>query len=159
MNSENIDSTVLRRGVLLAIDRDGAKSLFGARGDDALRDFISRLATESSIWSEQSAVDCQGNWQIIDQCLGQMENGAQLQQCLLGGRPMYQGSEMTVTLIRPDLVPHLASGLDGVDDEALRKSLPADQDFADMYATFQHLRDLYRSAAGQRLSIVFAVEH
>ena len=145
--------------VLISVDRDGAKSLFAARGDDALRDFVSNLVVEPSIWSEGSAVDCQGHWRVIDQCLGEVKGDGQLQQCLLGGRPMYQGSELTVILVRPDLVPHLAGELDKVEDEAFRALVPADANCADVHATFLQLRELYRSAAERRHAIVFAVEN
>ena len=159
MNAENVDPSVLKRGVLFALDRDGAKDLFGARGDDALREFVSRLASNASIWSEKLAVDCGEKWQVIDRCLGEMKSEAQLDQCILGGRPMFQGTEMAVILVRPDLVPHLASGLEGVSADALHGALPADQDFADVHATFLQIRQLYRSASEQRAAIVFAVEH
>ncbi len=159
MSSENIDPTVLKRGVLFAVDRDRAKSLFAARGDDALRDCIRDFAAAESIWSENSAIDCEGNWQAIDASLSAMEGKAQLDHCLLGGRPMYQGSEMTVTLVRPDLVPHLANLLAEVEDDALRESLPADVDFADLQATFVKIRELYRFAVEHRAAVVFAVEH
>lgn len=159
MNSDNIGPTVLKQGILMAIDRDGAKSLFGARGDNALRDFLIERVADEAIWKEKSAISFQGHWRAIAACLNQIDGNAQLDQCILGGRPMYHGAEMTVTLVRPDLVPHLADGLAVVADNAFSAQLPASQDREAVWATFLQMKQLFQSAAEDRHAIVFAVEY
>ena len=105
----------LAGGFLIILGREDAKALFGCRTDEATREFVVHLlANESTV---SLALD--GQWRPLARFFGdgsdKVTAGEPPLVWCFGGRSMYRGTETIISLVRPDMVGHLATALDGVD--------------------------------------------
>ncbi len=122
---------LLSQGVLLALSREEAKQLFAAREPIALRQFLgARLSDRPPVLEEAEAdtsfAICDDQWQQIQRVLAQSEVADDsmqpaLRQCLTGGRILCDSEDLTVWLVRPDMVPHVAHALQSLDAEVVSK--------------------------------------
>ena len=91
----------LEDGVLIVLPRDEAKAFFGHRQDDARLQFIGELMANDSI----PKLSCNSKWQAVHDLLAGIElESSVLGQAILGGRPLHQGDDYHVCLVRPDVV-------------------------------------------------------
>ena len=105
----------LAEGALVALDRDRAKQLFGARGSDALKAFLAELVESEPPGQDGRIVCCRGMarplQEVLDTCPSVDDDSRPaLQQAIWGGRPLSDEPDLQVRLVRPDLVPHVAEG-------------------------------------------------
>ena len=136
------------QGWLYVVLREDAKTLFRAKTDEQLDAFVEELHQRAA--GTPTICDCGHDWQKMHDSLLALDPGGPLPFCLLGGRPLYQGSERQVVLVRPDLVGHVAAKLAEItSDEAIVTRL-GEQIHA--------LTDLYTHAADQQAAVVFATE-
>lgn len=169
--SESVESK-LNNGVLLTLGRDDAKSVFAAREDELLKaTLVSILSTIES----QCLADCQSQWPTLHRMFtgGSLEPDAgelPLNQCILGGRPLYQGPELTVVVVRPDMVPHIFDALKQLAVPDLEVRLAQAQAATDdrlvqaaeiesIAKIVDSVRDVYEFAASHRQAVVFCARH
>ena len=162
-------SETLTGGVLFVLARDDAKTFFGLKDDELLISYISDLLDSKE---DLPRVTLDGTWETIHRCLSDgtlNPNGgkAPLNHCLLGGRQMYQGSDRVVSLVRPDVVPHVAIELAGIEKCWLRDRYestssasgndPFDMEtFEQAFAKVEAIHTLYMMAAEEGGAVVFA---
>ena len=83
---------------------------------------------------------------------------------------MYQGDEMSVILVRPDMVPHISEALQELTLEELQDRLKQAQSATDdrsvqdaqidvLTPIFESVRAVYELAASQRQAVLFCVRH
>ena len=95
----------LEDGLLIVLPRDEAKAFFGHRENQARLDFINEMIAKE----ETKTLGLSGNWQALHDAMTAVELAdSVLAQCLLGGRPMHQGDDYHVCLVRPDVVGFIA---------------------------------------------------
>lgn len=161
------------RGVHFALTRDEAKRLFAAKTDDALREFLEDLEESSDVWDEGRAQESDKAWDAIHRSLsdGTLEPASgepPLNQCVLGGRELHRGDGCLVTLVRPDMVPHVAQALAGITREDLRARYDriepgsydgslGDEDFEYTWGWFEKVRSFYQRAAAGGHCVIFTV--
>ncbi len=88
-------------GYLIVLPRAEAKAFFGHRQDDARLEYIQELLENDEI----PRMSCGGKWQAIHDALESSTiDESMLGQAILGGRPLHQGDDHHVCLVRPDIV-------------------------------------------------------
>ncbi len=157
----------LAEGALVALDRDRAKQLFGARGSDALKAFLAELVESEPPGQDGRIVCCRGMarplQEVLDTCPSVDDDSRPaLQQAIWGGRPLSDEPDLQVRLVRPDLVPHVAEALANLNIDAVVEHLPTDalqgegRDRA--RRVLGQLRRLYADAARERWAVaLFAI--
>lgn len=169
--SESVPSQ-LHRGLLLALGRDEAKSVFSSRQDEQLATALAEILAQTD---SQCRADLKGQWSTLHRIFtgGSIDadgGDLPLRQCILGGRPMYQGDEMSVILVRPDMVPHISEALQELTLEELQDRLKQAQSATDdrsvqdaqidvLTPIFESVRAVYELAASQRQAVLFCVRH
>jgi hypothetical protein len=162
-------SETLTGGVLFVLSRDDAKTFFGLKDDELLIGFISELLETKD---EMPRVATEGVWETLHRCLSDgtlnpTGGKAPLNHCILGGRQMYQGADRIVALVRPDVVPHVAIEMAGVEKCWLRSryestSAAAGNDpfdvekFEEAFEKIEAIHTLYMMAAEEGGAVVFA---
>lgn len=92
-------------GFLMLLDRQRAKELFGCREDQPRLEWLAQLQADGAT----PQVDCRGQWQALHDAFSAVEiEDSVLSQCILGGRPLHQGDDYHVCLVRPDVVRAVA---------------------------------------------------
>ncbi len=166
---EHDEPISLGQGVLLALTRDDSKALFACRTDEALLEFLQDRFNDSDWRKEGRLASCDGVWRTLHACLtcDSVEAEANrvdqaIGQCLLGGRKLYRGDDHIVALIRPDMVPHIASALAEMTQEELRGRLersetsPNERALASSWKVVERLREFYALAANAGNAVVFS---
>lgn len=132
-------------GVLIVLPRNEAKTFFAYRDDTARLEFIEELLQNDTI----SKFGCDGQWNAIHDTLsGIALEDSVLGQAILGGRPLHQGDDYHVCLVRPDVVGYLCEQAKQVDVS----------DLADLAEAVRGVFEIYRTAAELRAAMVFAVK-
>jgi len=91
----------LEDGYLIVLPRAEAKAFFGHRQDDARLNYIQELLANDEI----PRTNCGGKWQAIHNAMnGTTIDESMLGQAILGGRPLHQGDDHHVCMVRPDIV-------------------------------------------------------
>ena len=136
----------LKPGVLIVLERDDAKTFFGQREDAPRLKYLEDLLSRSGVvWTSLN-----GNWQATHDALCGIEvDESFLDQCLLGGRPLHQGDDYHVVLVRPDVVAFIAGQLSQIDESKLVPEVVQD---------VKAVSETYRTAAERRAAVVFAAE-
>ena len=151
-------------GLLLIIERDQAKQLFGAKGDEPLMEFLSSFVADES--NATNILDLQQRWRNLHSafCGGDDSTEAgspPLNQCILGGRPLSSDDEkMIVRLVRPDVIQHIANASNEFDIEASKGHYESENSDADWEAGRSLLENVlqhFRTAAEKRAAVVFFV--
>ena len=133
----------LENGYLIVLPRDDAKQFFGLREDHARLDFVKELLTKD----ETESLSLHGKWQELHNALeGVPMEDSVLAQCILGGRPMHQGNDHHVCLVRPDVVGFIAQQ---------GAQLEKPQVGADLWESSHAIMGLYKAAAGIGAAMVF----
>ena len=124
-------------GYLIVLPRDEAKAFFGNREDKARLTFLQELLANENV--QRLCLD--GKWQTYHDTLAAIDiPDSMLAQCLLGGRPMYGGSEYQVFLVRPDIVGFIAQQGSSIDETSVSSDLRQDiQSIIKLYATAAEL--------------------
>lgn len=136
----------LQEGVLIALERDDAKAFFGQREDQARLAFVAELLSRGDV----TAKSLHGKWSALHDALAAIElEQSFLEQCILGGRPLHQGEDHHVMLVRPDVVGFIAEQLAQIEMSSLSGDLAADMEV--VVQTYQH-------AAQQNAAVVFVAE-
>lgn len=162
-------SETITGGVLFVLSRENAKTFFGLKADELLVGYISDLLDSND---DVPRVTLDGTWETLHRCfsdgtLNPVGGTAPMNHCLLGGRQMYEGSDRVISLVRPDVVPHVAIELAGVEKSWLRERYestsadagndPFDTDkFEEAYAKVEAIHTLYMVAAEEGGAVVFA---
>ena len=104
----------LEDGLVIVLPRDEAKAFFGFREDGPRLQFIQELVQNDAI----PKASCDGQWQAIHDYLSQLEvDQSFLGQVILGGRPLHQGDDYHVCLVRPDVVGFIQQQLQSLNFE------------------------------------------
>lgn len=102
----------LEDGYLIVLERDNAKAFFAHREDEPRLEFVNELLGNADV----PKTSLQGKWQSLHDALAAVEiDDSVLAQCVLGGRPMHQGDDYHVCLVRPDVVQFIAEQSKSVD--------------------------------------------
>ena len=158
----------LTGGVLFFLSREHAKTFFALKDDQQLVEFMRELIDSDT---DVPRVATAGYWETLHRCLsdGTLDpNGGKppLNHCVLGGRQMYDGNDRVVSLVRPDIVPQVATALSEVNEGWFRDRFestaaaagndPFDQETcADAYDLIESMRRLFEIAAEQNGAVVF----
>ncbi|MEM7315018.1 MAG: DUF1877 family protein [Planctomycetota bacterium] len=158
----------LSGGYLFELVRDNAKEFFGLRGDEPVRDYVVNLSQAENV----NKLKLDSHWETLARLFsnGTLDPSAgepPLQWCFLGGRPMFQGDQSSVMLVRPDMVRHVAEALADADTCWLKsrvEKLTATADGPieitdDVASMLPQLRDFYNQSAEAGSAVVFAVDH
>ena len=81
--------------------------------------FNELLANEST-----QSLNCEGKWQELHDALAAApiaDSG--LEQCVLGGRPLYRGDDHHVCMVRPDVVRHIVEQGAQLDESKVKAEL------------------------------------
>ena len=135
-------------GWLYVVSRDDAKVLFRSKTDEELDAFIADL--HSRVGESDHACNCGTQWPAVSRFLADLVPNSPLEQCFLGGRPLYQGDARHVVLTRPDVVPQIATLLKELDDDTINASPDVD--------LVQSLRTIYDIAAQERSAALFVTQ-
>jgi len=161
------------RGIHLAIDRDEAKRVFGFRDENDRLQFLHEELEEKLLGTPRGC-ETDKAWEAIHDCLtidpGDPADGAPpLEQTVLGGRPLYGGEDHYLLLVRPDLVPIIAAGLESIDRVELRRRYDSlatgadegkhgEEHFEYVWSRFERLREFYRRAAAEGHAVLFSAD-
>jgi len=132
-------------GRLYIVVRDDAKNLFRAKTNEQLDAVVDDL--QQRTLGTPAVGQCGTEWQQAHDQLLALDTDGPLASCLLGGRPLYQGPERQVILVRPDLVPHIASKLSEINAD--------DMQGTPLSTLLPTLTDLYSRAAEQQAAVIF----
>lgn len=136
----------LEDGYLLVLPRDEAKQFFGHREDQARLDFVNDLLTNV----ETNSLCLDGTWQALHTALaGVPIDDSVLAQCILGGRPLHQGEDHHVCLVRPDVVGFIAQ-----QGEQLEQTLVG----PDLWEKTKATINLYKAASENGAAMVFVAK-
>ena len=130
--------------VLAELPRDQAKSFFTTKGDEAVLAFVQELLKNN----ETNVLSVGNAWKELALSFGDQPPMA---WCFTAGRAMYGGSDYAISLIRPDMVAHIATYL-------------ADTEFSKLAAEthfelLQGMRTHFETAAKAGSAMIFAVEN
>lgn len=126
----------LAEGCLVVLPRDEAKQFFGHRQDEPRLEFIHELLGNDGI----QRCGCNSQWQAIHDALSGVElANSVLGQAILGGRPLHQGDDYHVLLVRPDVVAFIAQQLNDVDLSELGELADLARE---IHATYQAAADV-----------------
>lgn len=136
----------LEDGYLVILPRDQAKLFFGKRDDQERLQFLNEwLASGAS-----SKYGCEGQWQALHEVFSNVNiENSFLTQCILGGRPMHQGDDYHVCLVRPDVVRFIADQGEQID---------ATQIEAAIFEQVRAVLGFYRAAAELTGAVVFVAK-
>jgi len=133
--------------VHIALDRDQAKELFRQKEDAAVSAFVENLLATEPLPAGVN-IRPAPQWQEIHRLLTGGDNAGDgeypLNHAIRGGRPLHQGDEYIIALIRPDMPPHIAAALKEFDGGDLATELAS-------LATF------FEEAAAARQAVLFFV--
>ena len=162
----------MQAGTLFSLTRDEAKGLFAAAKSSQLVPFIYGLRAPADVRSADRLLDTGGWWIILQKCFtmggNEAVSAAILRQSFAGGRVLHRHEDQVVSLLRPDMVPHVAKALAEFSDDDLlaafgRLELEAgsgetrsDADFQAVARLLAATREFYGRAAEQGSSILFA---
>lgn len=136
----------LEDGYLIVLPRDEAKQFFGQREDQARLDFVNELFSKE----DTKSLCLNGNWLALHTALeGAPIADSVLAQCLLGGRPLHQGDDHHVCLVRPDVVGFIAQ-------QGARLEEP--HVGTELWETSQATIGLYKEAAEIGAAMVFVAK-
>ncbi len=137
----------LEDGYLFVLERDAAKTFFGHRDDQTRLDFIQELLGQDEVVKQSLT----GQWQAVHDALAAVEiEDSVLSQCVLGGRPMHQGDDYSVCLVRPDVVQFIA------DQSKQLASAGLPENVVDLATS---TGEIYQEAANRRGAVVFVAKH
>lgn len=95
----------LKNGMLLVLPRSEARTFFSHKDDATRLEFINELIAKPSV----PRLDCEGKWQELHDQLAKIPlESSMLDQAILGGRPVHQGDDYHICLVRPDVVGFIA---------------------------------------------------
>lgn len=157
-------------GLLVVLHRDRAKEVFGSRDPSRLMQVLEDIVSSAG---DSDVVSCDGHWKILHRVLGDgslTPDGGDLplNQCVLGGRPLDAGDAMTVRLVRPDMVVHIATALaqlTSTDLESRFETAVAAADSAEeanleiVTLLVDRLRSIFEAAARDRAAVAFCARH
>ncbi len=160
----------LAEGVLVTLDREGAKDLFAAGDPAVMRQFVDdqiQRAERSDGDGETSCdfVSCQTHWSTLDQAFQQSASADEAAPSALSqwrgqGRLLCDVTGLRLALVRPDMVPHVAAELADFSTTELLSRL-ADQPplLAEaIVEVFGRIQDFYVRAAANHVSVLFAAD-
>jgi hypothetical protein len=161
----SIPPDALAQGVLLALDRDRARMLFGAREPLSLQETVCELVTCESLWEERDALALEGRGPAIQRVLdavplSDLDTRPLLAQTLTGGRPLADQDPWHVFVVRPDVVPQVADALAKIDVADLQRTVTAGNSEAGGARTIALLAEIlefYRRAAERRSAVAYCV--
>ncbi|MFM8251711.1 MAG: DUF1877 family protein [Planctomycetota bacterium] len=158
-------------GFHILLNREDSKKLFAQREPVAIRDFAAELTKSSDYRKQGRLLELGETWSTLHRCLtdGTLDPAGgdpPLNHCFLGGRMLYQGEGMFVTLVRPDMTPYVAEALAEVKHEHLLKNYDlidandygrplSPKDFEKAWVVFQQIRDFYDFAARDLSAMLF----
>ena len=109
----------LEDGYLVVLSRDQAKVFFGQREDQPRLAFLQELLASS----DTCRLCLDGRWQALHDALSALAiEDSLLSQCILGGRPLHQGNDYHVCLVRPDVVRFIADQAHQIDESSVEAS-------------------------------------
>lgn len=134
--------TPWREGLLLRLDREAAKQVFAQKQPDALVELLITCVQQAPA-DQRCSLD--GRWQQLHATLTTPPRAEVLAHGLLGGRPLPAPDGWRIHLIRPDLIPHLATALTEL----------APPDTGDDQQTLERVREFYTQTAEAGAAALF----
>ena len=140
---------------LLALERDDAKNLFAAKGNEALSSYLDQFISQPS--NPDAKLELGQHWRDLNHVLSDQGSNDELSArslALLNGRALFQGDERIVNLVRPDVVRHVAGALAqfSVNDA---KSEADDVDIESIWPIVEKVTKFYEAAAERGAAVVF----
>lgn len=148
------------QGLLMVFDRDRSKLLFGAKDPDSLLAVLDGVRSDRQLWKDGLIISCRKLADALQQALSECDVPDEslrpaLEQTFLGGRSLADGPPLVVSLVRPDIVPHVYAALKRVPSAAVKAKLPEAVAGA-AYELFLSTRAVYEIAAEERSAVVYA---
>ena len=162
------------RGYHIALAREHAKTLFGLKDDQSLRQFLDELRVRPDMKKSGRVLDTGILWDPIHRCLTEGEldptgGDFPLNHAVLGGKQLLKGTDHTAVLIRPDMTRFIADGLAELEEDHVRKKFfalgsgsykqPIDEKhFMEMWLMLQNLKVFFEAAAENMEAVVFTAK-
>ncbi len=164
-----------RLGVHFALTAQEVAKLRKLGSDQARLEYLQSTIEEKYLDGDQEfAAESDKSWDAMHRTLsdGHLKAGGgtyPLNHAVLGGEPLYGGSDYAMSLKTPAQVRDIAAALDQLTRSQFRKRYasidkktyrgePGAEDFAYTWEWFQNVRDLYLRAAAKRRFVLFTVD-
>lgn len=136
-------------GTLYALDRDAAKLIFGCKDDASLQQAVDDVNRRGDAEQRLVVRDYEPLAKAYEAVAESREQSG-LNFVLLGGRPLHEGPERLMRLVRPDIVPPLAAELKQLD-------VDAEDAFGEETLRSEHqaMCEFYEGAARNQCAVLF----
>lgn len=162
------------QGFHIALAREHAKTLFGLKDDDNLRQFLEDLRKRPDVKKSGRLLEAGTLWDPIHRCLtdGTLDPAAgdfPLNTAVLGGKQLHRGNDYTAVLIRPDMTQFIADALAELDEDETRKKFQAlrgsgyegpidEKHFIELWLMLRNLGVFFEAAAANLEAVVFTAK-
>jgi len=162
---------VVGPGYHIALTREHAKTLFGLKDDEGLRQFLDELRRRPDMQKSGRVLETGALWDPLHRCLadGELDPAAgdfPLNHAVLGGKQLHHGADYTAVLVRPDMTRFIADALGELEEEELRKKFFGlkpesyrgrldEKHFMELWLMLQNLRVFFEAAADNLEAVVF----
>jgi Domain of unknown function (DUF1877) len=162
---------VVGQGCLIALTREHAKRVFAQQDDGTLRKLLDELRSSPDLKKTGRVLELGSLWDPLHRCLteGELEPTAgelPLNQTILGGRQLHQGSESVAAIVRPDMTTFVAEALADVKEDQFRAKFfgldpnsyrrPIDEKhFMEVWVALRNVMAFYEAAAENLEAVVF----
>lgn len=159
-------------GYLIALTRDHAKRVFAQQGDDQLRQLLEELRHLPDLKKSGRVLELGNLWDPLHRCLTEGEldptsGELPLNQTILGGRQLHQGSDWAAAMVRPDMTTFVAEALGDVKEEEFRKRFfalspdsygrPIDErHFMEVWVALRQVTVFYEASAENLEAVIFS---
>ena len=161
-------------GAHIILARDDAKRIFAAQDDASVRKVASELRLSKRLRDAKLVLESGTTWDPIHRFLtdGSLDATAgdfPINHTILGGKRLHRGPEFEAIMVRPDIVPHVASELHDlkrtdahgkylqIDPQHLGHT-PSEKEFDVVWNSLQQIRQLFEDAANERCAVLFTLE-
>lgn len=147
------------QGVLCVLGREPAKQVFAARDQQTLIAAVNQLIEAADA---AACANCQGCWQTLQQCFSvdsaESEGPGVLAECVAGGRQLQRAPGSIVSMVRPDLVPHIADQLEVMDEQRFLRLVDrvGATNVSELWPIVLDVARVYRRAADEKSAMIFA---
>jgi len=131
--------------VFLSLSRDDAKGLFASRDEESLVRFVSAVYEEKN--GSVDVIKTSTRWQDLKAALAVLDDDGILDFITNGSRPLLQEESRCVFVVRPDLVGHVATTLNAIEEDSLVET--------NIASLVSELTGFYQRASENKMCTVF----
>jgi hypothetical protein len=162
---------VVGNGYLIALTREHAKRVFAQQADEQLRQLLGELRNMPDLKKSGRVLELGNLWDPLHRCLTEGEldpNSGELplNQTILGGRQLHQGSDWAAAMVRPDMTTFVAEALADVKEEEFRQKFfglspasygrPIDEKhFMEVWVALRQVKVFYEASAENLEAVIF----